>query len=189
DLCFDFLPKRIRDHSHLPMFVDMHDGVIKGFMCIGQNPAGSAQHSIYVREALGKLDWLVVRDLFETESATFWKNAPEVASGKIKPQDIKTEVFLIPAASVAESEGSFTNTQRMLQQHDKAADPPDDARSDVWFTYHLGRRLKELYAGSKEKKDQPILAMTWDYMDEKNNEQWRIKDEPSTERMLKEVHG
>jgi formate dehydrogenase major subunit len=189
DYAFNFLPQTTGNHSHLPMFVAMHDGIIKGFMAIGQNPAGSAQHSIYVREALGKLDWLVVRDLYETETATFWRNSPEVTSGKIKPQDIKTEVIFLPAAGVAETDGSFTNTQRMLQWHDKAADPPDDARSDVWFTYHLGRMLKKLYAGSKEARDKPIQAMTWDYLDEKANAEWRIKDEPSTEKILKEVHG
>src|SRR5262245_4835237 len=187
--CYDYLPKRIADHSHLPMFVDMHNRVIKGFMCIGQNPAGSAQHSIFVREALGKLDWLVVRDLYQTETATFWLNSPEVTSGKIMPQNIKTEIIYLPAAGVAETDGSFTNTQRMLQWHEKAADPPDDARSDVWYTYHLGRLLKKLYADSKEVRDKPIQAMTWDYMDEKANAEWRIKDEPSTERILKEVHG
>jgi formate dehydrogenase major subunit len=189
DYCYDYLPKRIGDHSHLPMFVAMHDGVIKGFMCIGQNPAGSAQHSIYVREALGKLDWLVVRDLYQTETATFWQNSPEVTSGKIKPEDIKTEIIYLPAAGVAETDGSFTNTQRMLQWHDKAADPPDDARSDVWYTYHLGRMLKNLYKDSTEARDKPIQALTWDYMDEKANAEWRIKDEPSSERILKEVHG
>jgi formate dehydrogenase major subunit len=171
------------------MFVAMHDGLIKGFLAIGQNPAGSGHHSIYHREALAKLDWLVVRDLFETETATFWQNAPEVTSGQIKPEDIKTEVFLLPAAAVAETDGSFTNTQRLLQWHDQAADPPDDARSDVWFTFHLGRRLKELYADSKEKRDRAIQAMTWDYLDPKANEAWRIKDEPSSERILKEISG
>ena len=189
DFCYDYLPKTVDDHSHIPMFVAMHDGVIKGLMAIGQNPAGSGQHSIFHRQALGKLDWLVVRDLFETETATFWRNSPEVTSGKIKPQDIQTEVILLPAAAVAETDGSFTNTQRVLQWHEKAADPPDDARSDVWFTYHLGQRLKKLYADSKEKKDQPIQAITWDYLDEKANAEWRIKDEPSSDRILKEING
>jgi formate dehydrogenase major subunit len=189
DYGYDFLPKTIGNHSHIPMFVAMHDGVIKGFMAIGQNPAGSGQHSIYHRQALAKLDWLVVRDLFETETATFWKNSPEVTSGQAKPEDIQTEVFLLPAAAVAETEGSFTNTQRLLQWHEKAADPPDDARSDIWFTYHLGRRLKELYAASKEKRDRGLLAMTWDYLDPRGNREWRIKDEPSAARILMEVNG
>jgi formate dehydrogenase major subunit len=189
DFAYDFLPKTIGDHSHIPMFVAMNDGIIKGFMAIGQNPAGSGQHSIFHRQALGKLEWLVVRDLYETETATFWKNSPEVTSGQIKPEDIKTEVIFLPAAGVAETEGSFTNTQRLLQWHDKAADPPEDARSDIWFSYHLGQRLKKLYADSKKERDRPIQAMTWDYLDEKANAEWRIKDEPSSERILKEISG
>ncbi len=189
DFAYHFLPKNIGDHSHIPMFVAMHDGIIKGFMAIGQNPAGSGQHSIFHRQALAKLDWMVVRDLYETETATFWKDAPEVTSGQIKPQDIMTEVILLPAAAVAETDGSFTNTQRLLQWHDKAADPPDDARSDVWFTYHLGRRLKKLYSDSKDKKDRPIQALAWNFLDEKANQEWRIKDEPSSELILKEISG
>src|SRR5262249_36289756 len=158
------------------------------FMCVGQNPAGSAQHSIYVREALGKLDWLVVRDLYETETATFWKNSPEGVSGKIKPQDIQTEGIYLPAAGGAETHGSFPTTPRMLRGQAKAAAPPGDARSGVWYPYHLGRLLKKLYADSKEARDKPIQALTWDYLDEKANAEWRIKDEPSSERILKEVH-
>src|SRR5262249_46146174 len=88
-----------------------------------------------------------------------------------------------------EMEGSFTNTQRLVQWHEKAADPPDDARSDLWFTFHLGRRLKQLYAGSKERRDRPILALTWDYVDAKENERWRIKDEPSAAWVMKEING
>jgi hypothetical protein len=84
------------------------------------------------------LDWLVVRDLFETETASFWKDSPEVRSGALTTADIKTEVFFLPAAAVPEMDGSFTNTQRLVQWHDKAVDPPGDARSDIWFTVHLG---------------------------------------------------
>ena len=58
------------------------------------------------------------------------------------PEKIATEVFLMPAAGHAEKDGTFTNTQRLLQYHEKAVDPPGDARSETWFMYHLGRRLK-----------------------------------------------
>src|SRR5215831_15983392 len=81
------------------------------------------------RQALAKLDWLVVRDLFETETASFWKDSPEVKSGALNTADIKTEVFFLPAAAVPEMDGSFPNTQRLVQWHDKAVDPPGDARS------------------------------------------------------------
>src|SRR5262249_26249674 len=132
---------------------------------------------------------LVVRDLYETETASFWKDSPEVQGGKLRPQDIPTEVFFLPAAAVPEMDGSFTNTQRLGQWHDKAADPPDDARSDLWFTYHLGRKLKELYAGSREERDRPIRALVWDYLDRDANRAWQVKDEPSAERVVKEING
>jgi formate dehydrogenase major subunit len=156
---------------------------------MGQNPAVGGQNASFQRQALAKLDWLVVRDLYETETASFWKDSPEVKSGVLKPEDIKTEVFFLPAAAVAEMDGSFTNTQRLVQWHDRAADPREDARSDIWFTYHLGQRLKKLYADSPKDQDRSIKALVWDYLDPKENEGWRIQDEPSAGLILKEING
>src|SRR5262249_30672585 len=99
------------------------------------------------------------------------------------------EVFLLPAAAVAEGDGSFTNTQRLVQFHEKAVDPPDDARTDLWFTYHLGKRLKHLYRHSEEKRDRPIQALLWDYDDPDESAKWRMKDEPSARLVLKEING
>jgi formate dehydrogenase major subunit len=186
---YQFLPKIIGNHSHMPMFVSMMDDNIKGFFALGQNPAVGGQNASFQRQALAKLDWLVVRDFYETETASFWKDSPEVKDGKLKTQDIRTEVFFLPAAAVAEDDGSFTNTQRLVQWHDKAVDPPDDARSDLWFTYHLGLRLKELYKDSDQKRDRPIQALTWDYVNPEENKEWRIKDEPSAALVLKEING
>src|SRR5205807_4963300 len=91
---YDCLPKNIGDHSHMPMFVAMSEGKIKGLFAMGQNPAVGGQNASFQRQALAKLDWMVVRDLYETETASFWmKDSPEVKSGKLKPEDIKTEVF------------------------------------------------------------------------------------------------
>src|SRR5262249_8152727 len=115
--------------------------------------------------------------------------SPEVKNGTLKPVDIKTEVFFLPAAAVAEMDGSFTNTQRLVQWHEKAVDPPDDARSDIWFTYHLGMRLKKLYAERQKPEDRPIQALTWNYLNPKANAEWRIKDEPSAELIVKEING
>jgi formate dehydrogenase major subunit len=183
DFGYDALPKISGDHSHLPTFVLMHQGGVKGFLVIGQNPAVGGQNAELQRTALGNLEWMVVRDYFETETAAFWKR-PGVDSSTIG-----TEVFFLPGAVPAEGTGVFTNTQRLLQQHDKAADPPDDARSDLWFTYHLGRRLKELYKDSEEARDWPILNLYWDYMNEEENAQWRIKDEPSSDLIMREING
>src|SRR5205085_7662374 len=115
DFAYDYLPKMVGDHSHMPMFIEMSKGNIKGFFAMGQNPAVGGQNAGFQRQALAKLDWLVVRDLYETETASFWKDSPEIKSGTLKTADIKTEVFFLPAAAVAEMDGSFTNTQRLVQ--------------------------------------------------------------------------
>ena len=92
------------------------------------------------RLGMSKLDWLVVRDFSLIESATWWKDGPEIESGEMRTEDIATEVFFFPAAAHTEKDGTFTNTQRMLQWHHKASEPQDDQRSDLWFIYHLGKR-------------------------------------------------
>ncbi len=187
---YDYHPKITGDHSHLPMFVDMAAGKIKGFFVMGQNPAVGGQNARFQRKALAKLDWMVVRDFFETETAAFWRNSPEIASGELKSADIKTEVFFIPAAAVAEMEGTFTNTQRLIQAHDKAADPPDDARSDSWFTYHLGQKLIAAYKNSTVDHDWGIKNLLWNYdPDPQEVANWRIKDEPSAYKVMKEING
>jgi len=190
DYGYDYHPKITGDHSHIPIFVDMMAGKIKGFFVMGQNPAVGGQNARFQRKALAKLDWMVVRDFFETETAAFWRNSPEIKSGELKTADIKTEVFFLPAAVVAEMDGSFTNTQRLLQHHDKAADPPGDARSDSWFTYQLGKRLLALYKNSTQDRDWGIKNLAWDYDPEPAEvAQWRIKDEPSDYKILKEING
>jgi formate dehydrogenase major subunit len=132
---------------------------------------------------MANLDWLVVRDLFLIESATFWKDSPEVASGELSPADVKTEVFFLPAAAHTEKSGSFTNTQRLLQWHHAAIEPPGDCRSELWFYYHLGRIIREKLAGSKEPRDRAILDLSWSYPTE-----GRLAD-PRADLVLREVSG
>jgi formate dehydrogenase major subunit len=185
DYGYDWIGKITGDHSHIATATEMADGKIKGFIVFGQNPAAGSPHASFQRKALKQLDWLVTVDLYETETAAFWYGAPE----RPNPKDIKTEVFLIPAAGPAEKDGTFTNTQRLLQFHDKAVDPPGDTRSDTWFVYHLGMRLKALYRDSTHPKDQGLLSLTWDYLPERPDPEFRIKDEPSAEKILKEING
>lgn len=188
DFAFEFLPQSVGDHSHLPMFVAMLQGEIRGLFVMGQNPAVGGPNAALQRRALAKLDWLVVRDLYETETASFWRDSPEVERGELRPAEIATEVFFLPAAAAAEMDGSFTNTQRLVQWHDAAVRPPQDARSDVWFTVHLGRLLKRLYADSQLPKDRPIQALQWSYFD--GPDQSATMDlEPSAKRILREING
>ena len=105
-----------------------------------------------VQRGFANLDWLVVRDFTETETASFWYAGKPVKTGELRPQDIKTEVFLMPAALVGEKDGTFTNTHRLVQWHDKIVEPPGDSRSETWFIFHLGRRLKQLYARQRRPR-------------------------------------
>src|SRR4029453_3287516 len=147
---------------------------------LGRTPrVGSARGKLQ-RLGMANLDWLVVRDLTEIESATFWRDSPEVETGEIVPEEGRTEVFQFPAASHVEKEGTFTQTQRMLQWRDKAVDPVGDQRSDLWFFYHLGRRLRERLAGSTDERDRPLLDLKWDYDVE--------GDEPSADSVLRAIN-
>lgn len=185
DYGYHWLPKIIGDHSHLVTSYAMLDGKVKGYFLFGQNPAAGSTNARMQRKALEQLDWMVVRDLYEVESAAFWYKGPE----KVASSKIKTEVFLMPAAASTEKEGSFTNTQRLIQWRDKAIDPPGDARSDLWFVYQLGKRLKELYAASKEAKDRPLQALTWDYEPTEPPHKFHVQGEPDTLLVLKEING
>ncbi|GBD16318.1 Formate dehydrogenase subunit alpha [bacterium HR26] len=183
DFAYDLLPKISGDYSFEAMIPMMADGVMKGLFCLGQNPAVGGQNAVLVRKALANLDWLVVRDAYEIETAAFWYDSPEVRRGELRPEQIKTEVFFLPAALPGEKEGSFTNTQRLVQWHDKAVDPPGDCRSEPWFLYHLGKRLKELYQDDDTPKGRQIKALTWDYPTK------GLYDEPDLEAVLKEING
>jgi formate dehydrogenase major subunit len=188
DYCFDHLPKITGDHGTYRTVLDMIDGKVKGYFLLGQNPAVGSAHGRAQRLGMANLDWLVVRDLFEIESASFWKDSPEIATGEIVTEECGTEVFLFPAASYAEKEGTFTQTQRMLQWRDKAVEPPEDARSELWFFYHLGRMVRERLAGSTDERDRPVLDLAWDYPvhGPAASSGW---GEPSAEAVLQEING
>lgn len=190
DFGFSWLPRVNGDYSQLAYFDRMAKGDVKGYFLFGQNPGGGGPNAGLHRAGLRNLDWLVVLDWFEIESVVFWKSDPTGPP----PADVKTEVFFIPAAAAPEKEGSLTNTQRMLQWHHKALDPPGDCRSDAWFVYNLGKRLKQLYAGSTDAKDQPLLNLTWDYdFDDEprlpDGQTSRITGEPDPEKVLQEING
>src|SRR5579871_4844861 len=163
DWGFNWLPRVTGDHSHFGYWLDMADGKLEGLFVMGQNPAVGASNGRLERKALANLKWLVVRDMVETETASFWYAPPEVERGELSPEMIGTEVFLFPAAGTAEKEGTFTDTQRLLQHREQAVDPPGDARSETWFLFHLGRRLKAMAEKNAGPRNAALRALTWDY--------------------------
>ncbi len=185
DFRFDHLPRITGDHSAYQTTLDMLDGKVHGYMLFGQNPVVGSANSRLHRMALAELDWLVVRDLTMIESATFWHDGPEIDAGELVTEDIGTEVFFLPAAAHVEKDGTFTNTQRLLQWHQAAVSPKHDARSDLWFAYHLGRRIRAKLDGSitYRTRDLPLHELTWDYPVEGPHE------EPDAAAVLREING
>ena len=166
DFGFAWLPRLTGDHSYFGYWLDMVDGKLEGLVVMGQNPAVGSPNGKLERAGLAKLQWLVVREMVETETVAFWQESPDT---------IDTEVFFFPAASHVEKEGTFTNTQRLLQWREKAVDPPGDARSELQFLVALGRKLKA--KASDAPRDAALRALTWEYEDEDADE------------VLREMHG
>ncbi|MEN3358221.1 MAG: formate dehydrogenase major subunit, partial [Mycobacteriales bacterium] len=188
DFAYDYLPRLTGDHGTYRTVLGQIEGTVKGYFLVGENPAVGSANGRLQRFGLAALDWLVVRDLTMIESATFWKDGPEIETGEMRTDRIATEVFFLPAAAHTEKEGSFTNTQRMLQWHHKAVEPAGDCRSDLWFFYHLGLRIRAKLAASPDDRDRPLLDLTWNYplLDLPGSPG---AGEPDAEAVLREING
>jgi formate dehydrogenase major subunit len=164
DFGFNWLPKLDpgQNFSWLNLFDDMYAGKIKGFFAWGQNPACSGANANKVRQALGKLDWLVNVNIFDNETGSFWKGPG------MDPKKIKTEVFMLPCAASVEKEGSISNSGRWAQWRYKAAEPPGDAKPDGDIVIELMNKIKALYKQGG-KYPEPILNLKWDYVDQKGH--------------------
>ncbi|MFB7269093.1 formate dehydrogenase [Streptomyces sp. NPDC056244] len=183
DFCYGHLPRLTGSHSTYETVVAQLEGVCKGYFLMGENPAVGSANTRLQRLGMAKLEWLVVRDFSLIESATWWQDGPEIETGEMRTESIGTEVFFFPAAAHTEKSGSFTNTNRWLQWHHAAVEPEGDARSDLWFMYHLGRRIKARLAGSTDPMDRPVQDLTWDYPVEGRF------DDPVAEAVLAEING
>jgi len=181
DFCFDYLPQLTGDHSTFPTHIAMKDGKVEGYFVIGMNPSISGQNAELINASMERLKWMVVVDSYETETASFWKREGA------KPENVGTEMYFIPAATILEKEGTMVNTNRMLQFHDKAVEPAGESITDAYLFHRLGRRLKEMYADSTDPKDRPILDMTWSYDHEDEHE--RTRGEPSVRKIMQEING
>ncbi len=182
DWAYDYLPRLSGPHGTYQTVMAMLEDEVDGYFLLGQNPAVGSAHGRMQRLGMSHLKWLVVRDLNLIESATFWKDGPEIASGELKTEDIATEVFFFPAATHVEKAGSFTQTQRMVQWRHQAVDPPGDCQSELQFFVELGNRIRQRLAGSTDQRDRPLLDLTWDYPTNEHGE-------PDSEAVLAEING
>ncbi|TSD09668.1 formate dehydrogenase subunit alpha [Haloglomus irregulare] len=104
------------------MLAEAHEGNLRGMYVVGENPALSEPDIQHAEEALADMDFLVVQDIFMTETA--------------EHADV-----VLPAATSPEKHGTFTNTERRIQRVRPTADPPGEARQDWVITQALARRL------------------------------------------------
>ncbi|OGO30962.1 MAG: formate dehydrogenase [Chloroflexi bacterium RBG_16_56_11] len=104
------------------IFPAAHEGEIKAIYLIGENPSLSDPDGKHVREALHRLEFFVVQDIFLSETA-------ELAD------------VVLPAASFAEKDGTFTNTERRIQRVRKAIEPVGNSRPDWWIACQVARRM------------------------------------------------
>ncbi|GAB2904778.1 formate dehydrogenase [Streptomyces mayteni] len=183
DYCYDHLPRITGSHSTYDTVLAQLAGDCRGYFLFGENPAVGSANARLQRLGMANLDWLVVRDFSLIESATWWRDGPEIESGELRTEDIATEVFFFPAAAHTEKSGSFTNTNRWLQWHHAAVEPPGEARSDLWFAHHLERRIRARLAGSTRPEDRLFLDLAWEYPEE------GPLLEPSAEAVLAEING
>jgi len=180
EFCFSYLPKKTStdDYSHIAIFEAVAKGIIKGMMVWGQNPAVGGPDAMGERKALEKLDWLVVSDLFETETAAFWYRHGA------NPSSINTEVFLLPAACSYEKQGSISNSGRWAQWRWKAIDPIGQAKPDLAIIDELTLKLKDLYASEGGPHAEAITKLFWDY-----HTSGEYADEADPNAVAKEING
>ncbi len=156
DFCYDYLPKRSGNYSFLKLMERLQGGGFDGLVCMGTNPIVGGPDAGAIANGLDSLKWMVAADLWETETSVFWRRPG------VDPKSINTEVFLLPAASSVEKDGSISNSGRWVQWRYKAVNPPGDARSDAFIVDQWVKKLKELY-----EKDGvfpgPINDLTWEY--------------------------
>jgi formate dehydrogenase major subunit len=185
---YSWLPKVDGNYSWLYIFDDMYRGSStraggtepgpEGFITFGMNPVGLGPNSKKMVAALSKLKWMVVVENVETETSIFWKAPPEL-EGK-PPSEIQTEVYLLPAASFAEKDGTFTNSARWMQWKWKATDPPGQAKPDQEIVSRLFLAVRDLYKKEGGKLPEPILNLSWSYPN---------PYQPDLAEVLKEMNG
>jgi formate dehydrogenase major subunit len=173
DFCFDWLPKAEKPTPHIVLFEDMYAGKLKGGFLWGTNTVVGGPNSAKEAKALEKLDWLVAIDLWETDTSIYWKE---------NYKNVKTEVFLLPAASSVEKEGSITNSGRWAQWRYKAMNPPGDAKSDLEIVDLIFNEVRQLYKKENGKFPDPIVKANWNYTHEGHHE-------PDPELVAREING
>ena len=178
NFAYDMMPKRDTAYDALAIFERMYQGKVNGFLCQGFNPLAAIPNKKKLGIAFAKLKFLVVMDPLQTETAEFWKNFTDF--NNVETDKIETEVFRLPATCFAEEPGSFTNSSRVLQWHQRATEPPGEAKTDAEIMASLFMRMRDLYKKDGGTFPDAIVNMAWAYSNPNN---------PAPEEVAREFNG
>jgi formate dehydrogenase major subunit len=159
DFAYAWLPKRnaTKDYGTFSIFEDALAGAMKLLWIVGQNPAVTTPNLKMTLEALAKVETLVVQEIWETETADFWRRPG------VDPKSIATEVILLPAAFFMEKNGTISNSGGMVQWRYAAVKPPGQAKPDGEIVDLVFRRVRDLVHDSTDAKDEIIKKASWNY--------------------------
>jgi len=157
DFCYGLLPKVEPgvSYANLYLFDRMYKGKIKGGFIYGHNPAQSMPNSRKIRKALANLDWLVMGEVHDTETSSFWRQPG------LDPKSVKTEVFLMPSCQRGEKDGTISNSGRWHMWHHKGYEPRGESKSMGWMVVEIFKRVRDLYAKQGGTFPDPILKLDW----------------------------
>jgi formate dehydrogenase major subunit len=177
DYAFQYMPKVDRNYSWTQLWDNMYRGSVKGMLAFGMNGVAIGPDSQKNIDALKKADFLVVGEIYPDETSEFWK-APGITPEEMKT--INTTVYRLPCAGFAEKDGSMTNSARWLQWKNAAVPPPGDARLDQDIVAQIFLKVRELYQKDGGKFPDPILNLTWPYVNAQH---------PALGDLAKEING
>jgi len=160
DFAYAWLPKRSasKNYNTFGIFESALAGTMKMLWIVGQNPAVTTPNLKMTLDAMARLETLVVQEIWETETAAFWKRPG------IDPKSIATEVFLLPAAFFMEKNGTITNSGGLVQWRNAAVKPPGQALPDGEIVDYVFRRVRDLVHDSKDAKDEIVRKAFWTYL-------------------------
>jgi formate dehydrogenase major subunit len=161
DFAFQYMPKVDRNYSWTQIWDNMYRGNVKGMLAFGMNGVAIGPDSQKNIDALKKAEFLVVGEIYPDETSEFWKS-PGITPEEMKT--INTTVYRLPCAGFAEKDGSMTNSARWLQWKNVAVPPPGDCRLDQDIVAQIFLRVQDLYKTEGGKFPDPILNLTWPYV-------------------------
>jgi formate dehydrogenase major subunit len=159
DFAYAWLPKRsaLKDYGTMSIFENALAGTMKMLWIVGQNPAVTTPNLNLTFDAMAKLETLVVQEIWETETAAFWRRPG------VDPKTISTEVILLPAAFFMEKNGTISNSGGMVQWRHAAVNPPGEAKPDGAIVDLVFRRVREMVKDSRDPKDEILQKASWSY--------------------------